>query len=415
MMAELRRGTYNALALPNIDRGMRDPRDLEDLIDLVEHYGVLVVGMTGYLDLTTDAGIAMARNEVNQRNLESRNLSRRISTGKRRAALKGRNSGGANRLFGWEADKKRLREDEVIHLREGRPRLVAGVKPRTLAREWNARQIPSATGKVTGRQWTARIVEQIFTNPRLCGYKTYLGEVLRDRDGNPVRGEWEAPFTVDEFEEVSAVLKHYPRTNPRDGRGHPYKYLLSPFIRCGRCTSKMRGGSRPGPKGTKVAVYACRSTSDGGCGGCSRTAAKVDEYITALVIAEHKRRQFVKLGDLPPWPNEQALKDVQSQIKEAQDAYEARQISGSRFFPMLERLESEERALRADKKRHEAERAQRSEAILDLEAKWEDPDFTLDQRQAAIAQSLTAVVIHPAKPGQRFDPDLIDPVWREEE
>ena len=29
-MAELRRGNYNALALLNIDRGMRDPRDLED-------------------------------------------------------------------------------------------------------------------------------------------------------------------------------------------------------------------------------------------------------------------------------------------------------------------------------------------------------------------------------------------------
>src|SRR5581483_6463595 len=57
MMTDLRRGTYNALALPNIDRGMRDPRDLEDLIDLVEHYGVLVVGITGFLDLTTDAGI----------------------------------------------------------------------------------------------------------------------------------------------------------------------------------------------------------------------------------------------------------------------------------------------------------------------------------------------------------------------
>jgi site-specific DNA recombinase len=77
MMTAPRRGQFTALALPNIDRGMRDPRDLEDLIDLVEQYGVYVVGMTGSIDLTTDEGISSARREVDQRNRESRNISRR--------------------------------------------------------------------------------------------------------------------------------------------------------------------------------------------------------------------------------------------------------------------------------------------------------------------------------------------------
>jgi hypothetical protein len=30
--------------MPSIDRGLRGPRDLEDLLDLVEQYGVYVVG-----------------------------------------------------------------------------------------------------------------------------------------------------------------------------------------------------------------------------------------------------------------------------------------------------------------------------------------------------------------------------------
>jgi hypothetical protein len=86
MMTALRRGEFTALALPNIDRGMRDPRDLEDLIDLVEQYGVYVVGMTGSIDLTTDEGISSARREVDQRNRESRNISAgwRRGTGARR-------------------------------------------------------------------------------------------------------------------------------------------------------------------------------------------------------------------------------------------------------------------------------------------------------------------------------------------
>ena len=71
ILTALRRGECNALAVPDIDRAMRDPRTLEDLIDVVELYGVYVASVTGNIDLTTDAGISAARNLVNQRNQES--------------------------------------------------------------------------------------------------------------------------------------------------------------------------------------------------------------------------------------------------------------------------------------------------------------------------------------------------------
>lgn len=410
LMAEMRRGKFNALALPNIDRGMRDPRDLEDLIDLVEHHGVLVLGATGYLDLTTDAGIAMARNEVNQRNLESRNISRRISTGKRRAALKGRNFGGANRPFGWQADKVTVDEEEARHIREAAERIIAGVKARTVASEWNERGIPT----VRGRTWTARTVEQIFTNPRLCGIRTYKGEVLQV-DGEAVRGVWEAILTDEQFAAVSEMLKSYERVGVRDGRGHATKYLLSPFVRCGKCNARMRGGIRPGPKRAPVHVYWCRDKAEGGCGGCARLGSEVDRYVTALVIADHKRAELQKVEDVPEWDGEQDLADVQEQIQEATAAYRARQISGSRYYPLLEELEAEERKILADKRRHEAVRQSRDGRIADLEHKWADPNFTLEQRQTAIAQSLVAVVIHPLeKVSHKFDPSKIEPIWRRE-
>lgn len=133
MMTALRRGEWNALALPNIDRGMRDPRDLEDLIDLVEQYGVYVVGMTGNIDLTTDEGISNTRREVDQRNRESRNISRRMSAGNRRAALAGRHHGGANRPFGWRKDRVTVNKREARHILREIPRLLAGVHPRSVA------------------------------------------------------------------------------------------------------------------------------------------------------------------------------------------------------------------------------------------------------------------------------------------
>lgn len=104
-----------------------------------------------------------------------------------------------------------------------------------------------------------------------------------------------------------------------------------------------------------------------------------------------------------------------TQIREIGDGYERLQMSGARYFPMLECLEAQERTLKAEKRRHETERAPRHEAVSDLEEKWKDPSFTLDQRQAAVAKSLTAVIIHPARPGERFDPDKIEPIWCEDE
>ncbi|GAA1259925.1 recombinase family protein [Sphaerisporangium rubeum] len=409
LLRELRKGTYNALALPNIDRGMRDPRDLEDLIDLVEHFGVLVMGMTGYLDLTTDAGIAMARNEVNQRNLESRNLSRRITTGKRRAALKGRAMGGRLRPFGWQDNKIDLNPRETALIREATARIIAGVKARTIAREWAEQGVPT----VAGGQWTTRTIEQIFTSPRLCGLQTYKGEVLKDKEGQPVRGVWHAIITEEQHNALVQTLKVYKRDYGRDGRGHPTKYLLSPFVRCGKCNSRMRGGMRPGANGAKTAIYACRDKTEGGCGGCARIAEKVDEYITALVIADHQRVQFREIGELPEWDKEDDLTAIRGQLQEITTAYKERRIKGSRYFTLLEELEAEERRLEADQRRHQTARVRRTEGVANLAEKWKDPNFTLDQRQAAIAQSLQAVVIHPTRPGQRhFDPNLIEPIWK---
>ncbi|MET8580339.1 recombinase family protein [Streptomyces collinus] len=50
------------------------------------------------------------------------------------------------------------------------------------------------------------MVERMLTNPRLCGYRTYRGELLLDDDGRPVIGQWEPINTVEEWEAVCAVV-----------------------------------------------------------------------------------------------------------------------------------------------------------------------------------------------------------------
>ena len=141
ILTALRRGEANALMVPDIDRAMRDPRTLEDLIDTVEMYGVYVASLTGNIDLTTDAGINSARSLVNQRNQESRNTARRVIDGKRRVAMEGGKHGGPMRAFGWRKDREHLNKREAAHIRREVPRILSGVSSLTLANEWNERGI----------------------------------------------------------------------------------------------------------------------------------------------------------------------------------------------------------------------------------------------------------------------------------
>lgn len=398
--------------VPDIDRATRDPRTLEDLIDAVELYGLYVASLTGNIDLTTDAGISAARGLVNQRNQESRNTSRRVIDGQRHAAMKGRNHGGKNRPYGWRKDRIHISKREAEHIRREIPRILAGVRPITVAREWNERGIPTSNGS----QWHAPTIKNIFTGPRIAGYVIYQGEILHGPDGKPVRGEWEPILTAEEYDAVTAKWKPYrpvPSRLGAIGKGHGTAYLLSPFVRCGKCNAKMHGGRRKDKRGQLFEFYRCPAKGQGGCGSVSRLAAPVEAYIKALVIAEQQKIQFRKLDDVPPWPKAQELADLQARIEESTRRYEAGTYAAERYFSSLARMEASEAELRRERRQYEGRQQTRRHAIVNLAEEWDKPDFTMEQKQAAIAETLTAVIIKPTGRNVRFHPDHIVPVFRE--
>ena len=416
ILTALRRGECNALMVPDIDRAMRDPRTLEDLIDIVEYYGVYVASLTGNIDLTSDAGISAARSLVNQRNQESRNTSRRVIDGQRHAAMKGGNHGGANRPFGWRKDRIHVNKREAAHIRREIPRILAGVSPLTLSREWNERGIPTSKGK----QWLSTSMRRMYLSPRIAGWVVYRGEALHDADGNKVRAQWEPILTEDEYEAIVALWTPSPESVPSrlgaKGSGYRTEYLLSPFVRCGKCGGRLRGmRERNKRKGGIEEFYRCPSKGDGGCAGIKRVARPIDEYIKALVIAEQQKIEFRKLEDLPPWPKAQELADLQKRINDQQQNYEAGNISAERHFPSLARMEAAETQLKREKRQYEGQQQARRHAVANLAEEWDKPDFTLEQKQAAIAQTLSAVIIKPAGKAGKFHPDQIIPVFREDD
>jgi len=328
--------------------------------------------------------------------------------------MKGGNHGGRLRPFGWRKDRIHLNKREAAHIRRELPRILAGVSPLTLAKEWTARGVPT----VTGAPWRAATIRNIYVNPRIYGVVTYQGEILADADGNHVRGQWEAILTEGEHNAVMAVWcrsgKAVRSRLGAKGRGYRTVYLLSPFVRCGLCSARMVGTRRRNRRGELEECYRCPEKGAGGCGSLVRLAAPVNEYIKALVIAEQQKIEFRKLEDLPPWPKSQELADLQARIEESQRHYEKGMISAQRHFSSLARMEADEAELLREKRRYEGRQQARKHAVANLAEEWDKPDFTMEQKQAAIAQTLEAVIIKPVGRGGRFHPDQIVPVFRTE-
>jgi site-specific DNA recombinase len=79
MLADLRAGVIGAACVADLDRLARDPRDLEDAIEVVEHYRRPIVGVRGGFDLVSDNGRFAARILVAQANKSSADTAARVA------------------------------------------------------------------------------------------------------------------------------------------------------------------------------------------------------------------------------------------------------------------------------------------------------------------------------------------------
>jgi len=101
----------------------------------------------------------------------------------------------------------------------------------------------------------------------------YRGEILYDTDGNRVRGQWEPIMTEEEYEVVTAKWepdRPVPSRLGAIGKGHGTAYLLSPFVRCGKCNAKMHGGRRYLENGEPQEFYRRPAKGQGGQWRCFR-------------------------------------------------------------------------------------------------------------------------------------------------
>ena len=427
-LADLKRGKapngrrLDGLVVYDLDRLTRDNRHLEDAIDVVTHHHRPILDTTGSIDLLTENGRTMARVLVTMSGKQSADTARRVKRKHRVLQQAGIPAGGP-RPFGWNDDRRTLRTHESDELATAAERILNGAPVSALAIEWNKRGILTASGKT----WTASTITLVLRSPRICGLRSrtvdkynpetdtenrFL-EIVRDIEGKPVVGQWQPIITVKEWEDLTAIigLKNAP------ARGKNSRtYLLSGYLRCGRCGFKLR--ARKSPKPAIQFTYGCPSRSGGGCGGISITGPPVDALITEAVISKYELEAKIRKehsddddDDEPEWDGAERLGKLEDDLKKMNISWRTPGgMDSDTYFALLPDVQAEVRILRAEEKNWRARIIAKSVRPADIRSEW--VDYTTAQRRAHIDDVLIAVEVKPANHFKGKYKERLNPIWR---
>lgn len=376
------------------DRLARRPRDLEDLLDLVEGRGVSLATVSGDVDLSTPYGRtiarifgAIARQEVEQKGARQAraNLQR---------AQDGRTS-WTRRPFGYhhnEAGEVVVVEDEAAELRKGADGVLQGCTLASLVRDLTARGVTTTAG----RPFTVTALRRALLNPRVSGQAIYRGQVVG-------QGAWTPILEPDAQARLGVVLRD-PARRTQTSTNH--RYLLSGLVRCGRCGEPMFA-SPMGVKGAYYLVYKCRRTH------LSRRLDLVDNLVAGVLL---KRLSQPDAAALLGGNSEDAerLRDrslaLRAQLDELADMLAEGVLTAVGVRKTSERL-------RAELEEVERERASLGNADAfsevvnseDVEATW--TRMPLLAQRALIDRLLIATIL-PAGKGVPFSPGQVQVHWR---
>jgi hypothetical protein len=359
--------------------------------------------VSGMIDLSTHDGRFHARILGAVARKSSDDTSRRIKRKHQELALAGKPGGGGSRPYGYHDDRLTLMPTEAAVVRDLVARVLAGESLRSLARDLNARDVPTSMGR---GQWSIQVLSRMLRSPRLAGQREYRGEIVAE-------GGWEAIITADQSARVRSVLDERANSRRRDGR----RYLLAGgLLRCGLCDAVLV--SRPTANGARRYVCA-KGPGLPGCGRIAIMAEPIEAWLVAAVlfrldspdmaaVLEGRAREDATTAAI-----QAELDTDRAQLVELARAHGERLITLAEWLaarkPIEGRVEAAQRRL---------SRLTRSGAIDayvgssdTLRAAW--GALPLSRQRAVVAAVLDRAVVSPATPGRaRFEPDRIEPLWR---
>lgn len=399
-LAMLASGEADGLIALDLDRACRDPRDLEDLIDVTESASprIPVESVTGSLRLATDADVAMARVMVSMANKSSRDTARRVAAARQRKALE-HGYGGGVRPFGFEPDGVTIRPSEAAEIVRAADAILGGVALRQVLLDLRTRGVAT----VKSAPWSSSAVRGMLRRPRNAGLAVYRGEIVG-------KAPWPAILPEDTWRAVVAILDDPAR---RQTPGNTPRWLGSLIYRCGVCDD-----------GTTCRVHAVRST--GGQYRCdekhhlARSAPRIDAYVTEVLISRLARDDAAEVLEAPGAPvDARALRREAASLRELLDEQARLHARGVIDSRQLEAGSGELRARIAAVEGQLAAAAGRDPldgiaGRADAADVWAGLDLG---RRRAILEALCVVSLYPGHPGRLpdgryFDTSSIRVEWK---
>ena len=400
----------------HVDRLYRRPRELEDLIDLVETHPIRIEAvMGGVFDLNTHEGRLMARQLVAIASYESGHKADRIRRANQTKAQRGDWHAGPR--YGYGKGGVLIPEEAVI-IREMADRFLAGQSLRSITKWLNedtdARAPKANTGKTLG-VWSPTTVKSILVSARISGQRAYdPGTRSEGPTGREILGpgNWQAIITPEETQRIRSAF-----ASPDRLVGASSRTLLSAIATCGKCGAGL------------VSAVAARPTSDGGrrkrmdyrCklvpgyperGGLSVSRPGLDQLIANVVIsrlAETTIPQGKSGSD--------GVSAAMTRIIEARQRLE--DLARDYGAGLLTRSQFHAGRTAAQNAVHDAElslgKVNRASALKglpvgDKDALWHswDTQWTIGQKRAIVTALVDELVVNPDPHcGSRFRPQRV--------
>ncbi|MGW0632405.1 recombinase family protein [Streptomyces sp. NPDC002758] len=431
MLKDLESGVIDGIIFYHADRLARRLSDAGRVTDIYEKNprlkGWSVMGGT---DLSTDEGRMTFGIQATVGNMEVAGTKRRVKRKTIDSARQGKTAGGSV-PFGWQEDRKTVDPKVAALIRKAYRDIIAGKKIGTISKEWMDAGIHTVPRKKGGpvRPLQYNSTVKRLVNPRLCGYRSFVenaGEnpnpwlpdhLLKDK-GKQVIGDWEPIVTPDEWRAVVGILEKR-RGKAEDGSTAETrkaeanrKYLLSGLVRCGECMSVMYGG--PYREGSREAEkhgyrYSCVK-GNGGCGRMARVGPYVDGAVEAAFLDFIERELGETAPEIDDTVNDSRLEEIQAELEAVRQRRRDKQISTIAAMDLIAELEAEAASLTVEKRQLSAAKAELTDTAESLLTEWEGYDT--DMKRARISRDIRTVVIERTARGARFDPNLIEIVWR---
>jgi site-specific DNA recombinase len=399
LLRDIADGLVDAVIVYDSDRFYRQPRELEEFLDVCEQADIdQLTQVTGDVDLGSADGKLTLRIKAAVAVKESDDKSRRIRRKALELAENGKVSGGGTRPFGFEEDRITLRPDETVVIVELADRVLAGESIRSLCFELNERGITTTTGG----PWAPPVLRRMLKSGRISGRREHKGEIVAD-------AEWPAIVSPETSDRLRAVLADPARRKNERVR----RYLLAGMLNCGRCGEPMV--SRPRTDGRRRYVCA-RQPGSTACGKMAVVADLVEELVAEMVFQRLEgpalSRALAARDGGSENTAQRVIDEANGQLEELAALYAAQQISAPEWMAARKPIEERLKRAKVDLARSAGISAVdqfRGEA--DLRGVW--PDMSLSRKRAVLFAVLDSITIAPAVRGlNRFDPSRVVPIWR---